>query len=113
MLPQVAEHVRVVPVVSADTVYASHPLVLSGSGSIVQLTVTLLVYQPLEPSVPRIDGVTDAPLAPAADGMTKLSPSSARTASRDRPGELPRRPVRRSNCRVGTAPTMLPPTAVA
>ena len=112
MLPQVAEQVRAVPPVSADNVYASHPLVLSGRGSNVQFTVTLLTYQPFAPSVPWITGVMDGPAARAAEGMSRLS-ARARTASRRPLGELPRRPVRRSNCRVGISPTTLPPTAVA
>src|SRR5919204_6965806 len=57
----VAEQVSVVPVVSAVSVIASQPLVerITDSGSVTdQFTVTLLVYQPFEPSVPVMTGVT-------------------------------------------------------
>jgi hypothetical protein len=56
----VAEHVNVWPLVSAETVALEQPEldVTVDSGSLtVQLTVTLLVYQPLFPSVPETFGV--------------------------------------------------------
>ena len=56
----VAVQVRVVPVVSAVSVVALHPEeeVMADSGSLtVQLTFTLLVYQPLLPAVPVTLGV--------------------------------------------------------
>src|SRR5947207_810838 len=57
--PFVAEHVRVVPGVSAVSVVALQPdeEAMSDSGSVtLQLTVTLLAYQPLLPKVPEIWG---------------------------------------------------------
>ena len=77
MLPQVAEHVRDVPPVSALRVNASQLLVLSGNGSNVQFTVTLVTYQPFEPSVPRISGVIEGPLAVAAEGTSRLTANAA------------------------------------
>jgi hypothetical protein len=56
-----AEQVKVAPVVSAVIVVASQPLVdrITDSGSTtVQLSVTLVVYQPFVPSVPKMTGVT-------------------------------------------------------
>jgi hypothetical protein len=56
-----AEHVKVAPVVSDVIVVASQPLVdrITDSGSTtVQLSVTLVVYQPFVPSVPKMTGVT-------------------------------------------------------
>ena len=53
----VAEQVKAVPAVSAVTVLVPHPLVelTVDSGSVtVQLTVTLLVYQPFSPRVPSM-----------------------------------------------------------
>ena len=57
--PLVAEHVNVTPAVSAATVLAAHAgVVIKVSGSVtVQVTVTLLVYQPFCPSVPASAGV--------------------------------------------------------
>src|SRR5687767_6369373 len=55
-----AEHVRRVPTVSVVSVLASQPVDhrMADSGSSTrQLTVTLLTYQPLAPSVPKISGV--------------------------------------------------------
>ena len=52
-----AEHVSFAPRVSAVSVTASQPLVemITDSGSTTdQLTVTLVVYQPLAPRVPKI-----------------------------------------------------------
>jgi hypothetical protein len=57
----VAEQVNVLPVVSEMIVVASQPLVdkITDSGSTtVQLSVTLVVYQPFVPSVPKSTGVT-------------------------------------------------------
>ena len=59
--PFVAVQVRVVPGVSALMVVVAQPDVVAmpDSGSVVvQLTVTSLVYQPLAPRCPLIDGVT-------------------------------------------------------
>src|SRR5436190_1288780 len=56
-----AEHVNVAPVVSEVIVVASQPLVdrITDSGSMtVQFRVTLVVYQPFVPSVPKMTGVT-------------------------------------------------------
>jgi hypothetical protein len=56
----VAEHVNVVPEVSVLIVVLSHPVfdvIVDSLSTTVQLTVTLLVYQPLLPSVPVIVGV--------------------------------------------------------
>jgi hypothetical protein len=56
----VAEQVKVVPEVSAVTEIAPHPFVAltTDSASVtVQVKFTSLVYQPLLPSVPVIDGV--------------------------------------------------------
>jgi hypothetical protein len=56
-----AEHVNVAPVVSDVIVVASQPLVdrITDSGSTtVQFSVTLVVYQPFVPSVPKMTGVT-------------------------------------------------------
>jgi hypothetical protein len=56
----VALHVYVVPVVSMRTTDVPHPVVdeIAESGSVtVQLTVTLLTYQPALPSVPLTTGV--------------------------------------------------------
>ena len=50
--PHVAEQLSVVRGVSALIVTASQPLDESGGGVITQLTVTLLLYQPLVPTVP-------------------------------------------------------------
>src|SRR5687768_5503134 len=57
---KIAVHVMLVAAVSATSVLASQPLEDSGSGSNTQLIVTLLVYQPLLPSVPTITGVIEA-----------------------------------------------------
>src|SRR6188474_545781 len=57
----VAEQVRVVPVVSEVKLDVLQPVedAMPDSPSVtVQLTVTLLVYQPLAPNVPEMDGVT-------------------------------------------------------
>src|SRR6266480_3197492 len=82
VLPQVAEHVRDVPRVSAVSVKASHPLVLSGNGSNVQFTVTLLTYHPFAPSVPRITGVIEGPLAVAPEGTSRLTATAASAVRR-------------------------------
>src|SRR5439155_19903450 len=58
--PFVAEHVRVVPGVSAVSVVAVQPDedAMPDSGSLtLQLTVTLLLYQPFAPNVPAKCGV--------------------------------------------------------
>src|SRR5215470_1619602 len=58
--PFVAEHVNVTPVVSAVSIVAVQPDedAIPDSGSITfQLTLTLLLYQPLLPNVPAICGV--------------------------------------------------------
>src|SRR5262245_14076311 len=55
-----AEHVNVTPVVSVVRFDALQPLdeAMPDSASVTdQVTVTLLVYQPLEPAVPEIVGV--------------------------------------------------------
>jgi hypothetical protein len=65
----VAEHVNVVPLVSLETVVGVQPddEVMLESGSVtVQLTVTLLVYQPLFPSVPETFGVMTGGVESAA-----------------------------------------------
>jgi len=58
----VAEQVNVCPAVSFVTVTGPHPVVdvtgASGSDT-VQVSVTLLVYQPFVPSTPEICGVID------------------------------------------------------
>ena len=59
--PFVAEHVSAVPDVSVVSVVGLHPEddVTPDSGSeTVQVTVTLLVYQPLLPRVPAMVGTT-------------------------------------------------------
>src|SRR5438876_4564118 len=74
----VAEQVKDAPTVSATSVVASQPCSskITDSGSwTIQLSVTLLTYQPLAPSVPYRTGVTSGgvgspgtfgpPLAPA------------------------------------------------
>jgi hypothetical protein len=56
----VAEQVRVVPVVSEVRVEGVQPvevLIPDSLSVTVQLTVTLLIYQPLVPAVPEMDGV--------------------------------------------------------
>jgi hypothetical protein len=81
----VAEHVTVVPAVSAASVIASQPddevIGLSASAT-VHDTETALVYQPLAPEVPAIDGVivggvVSAPSSTAACGDA----ATTRTAS--------------------------------
>ena len=56
----IAEHVRVVPVVSVVRFEMLHPVeeAMPDSASVTdQLTVTLLIYQPLAPAVPVMEGV--------------------------------------------------------
>ena len=84
----VAEQVSIVSVVSFVNVTALHPVVerMIDSGSVTdQLTVTVVVYQPLRPSVPEITGVTTGGVGspgtfgrPAAPGVR----SSAMTVRR-------------------------------
>src|SRR5215218_4703850 len=86
--PQFAEQTNRLPEVSAEIVTASQPLEESGSGSNVQLTVTVLRYQPLDPTVPRITGVIDGLAAlvnvRAEDvwGRSTTAKRAARAASR-------------------------------
>jgi hypothetical protein len=77
-----AVHVRVVPVVSAVRVFASHPLELAAPVRI-QLTVTLLMNQPFAPSVPVITIVTSTSAgSPAALGTeTRLVAATMASAS--------------------------------
>jgi hypothetical protein len=85
-----AVHASRVPVVSAVSVRESHPVVerMTDSGSTtVQLTVTLLVYHPSAPSVPKIAGVTTGGVgspgiglsgSPGAPGVTSSSAPTPR-----------------------------------
>jgi hypothetical protein len=89
-----AEHVRSVPAVSVVNVVALQPVVerMTDSGSVtVQLTVTLVVYQPLLPSVPNICGVmtggVSSPGTSGTPGAPEVSsnppmPRAIRAASR-------------------------------
>ena len=68
--PFVAEQVTVWPVVSELSVVLSQPEddAMPDSGSLTfQLTVTLLVYQPLAPAVPVTEGVMTGGVASAAE----------------------------------------------
>jgi hypothetical protein len=85
----------VVPGVSADSVTALQPSDESTPPSNVQLMVTLLVYQPLRPSVPKMVGVMIGGEPVAALGAIKSIPTSALTKISRR--KISRRPLRRSN----------------
>ena len=86
-----AVHVSVVPVVLLVNVTALHPVVerMIDSGSVTdQLTVTLVVYQPLSPSVPVITGTTTGGVGspgtfgrPAAPGVSRSAPTAKRRAA--------------------------------
>ena len=86
-----AEQVSVVPVVLFVNVTALQPVVerMIDSGSVTdQLTVTLVVYQPLSPSVPVITGVTTGGVGspgtfgrPAAPGVSRSAATAKRRAA--------------------------------
>ena len=68
-----AVHWKVVPAVSLLTVTALQPAVeeIDDSGSVaVQLTLTLLVYQPFAPKVPVTTGVTTGGVVSPAPAAT-------------------------------------------
>ena len=81
----VAEHVMVVPVVSAPSVTGSHPdveAIADSPSATLQLTDTALVYQPLAPDVPVtvgviVGGVVSAPSSMAADGAAEPTSATA------------------------------------
>src|SRR5262249_5566026 len=86
-----AEHVNVAPDVSLGIVVASQPLVdrITDSGSTtVQLSVTLVVYQPFVPSVPKRTGVTCGGVGspgvfgwPIAPGVSSSAPRARTSAA--------------------------------
>jgi hypothetical protein len=91
----VAEHVRVSPALSAVNVTVSQPLVerMIDSGSLtLQLSVTLLVYQPFWPRLPVITGTTTGGVgspgtsrtAGAAEVKSKAPAATERKAARRR-----------------------------
>jgi hypothetical protein len=83
----VAEHVKVAPVVSDAIVVASQPLVdrITDSGSTtVQFRVTLVVYQPFVPSVPKMTGVTCGGVGSSAVFGSPTAPGVGSSAPRAR-----------------------------
>src|SRR5215831_7115514 len=68
---------------SAVIVAVSQPCVLSGAGLNCQATCTLLTYQPLDPSVPVIFGLTETEPVwpPAAAGTARQARANKRSNS--------------------------------
>ena len=112
----VAEHVSFVPRVSAVRVTASQPLVerITDSGSTTdQLTVTLVVYQPFAPSVPKTWGVTTGGVGsprtvgpPAAPGVSSRAPRARQRAAARR-GTGARQPERTNELPPSRLPYLL------
>jgi hypothetical protein len=92
----VAVHVSFEPGVSVIRVSVLQPVVLSAPTT-VQPTVTLLRYQPFNPSVPVIVTVISGGAAVALGTTPKTAAARAHTKISRR--ENPRRARRRSNCR--------------
>src|SRR5918995_488683 len=88
--PLDAEQVIFVPAVSALSVLASHPVEISAPTT-VQLTVTLLRYQPFAPSVPKMETVISGGLAEACGVTSSVARRAHRRTRR-------RDPRRRSEC---------------
>src|SRR5512145_1729498 len=84
-----AEHVSFVPGVSTLSVVALQPSLCSAP-VYVQLTVTLLRYQPFEPGVPTMVTVMSRVTAPALGAAAQSATRQPRRATR-----RPRRPCRR------------------
>ncbi len=94
--PLLAVHVIFVPGVSVIRVCVPQPVEVS-SPVTVQLTVTLLRYQPFNPSVPVMVTVISGGTATALGAPPRTAATTAQTKTSRR--EIPRRPRRRSNFR--------------